>query len=160
VQAQTELAVLFGLLDAGAVGAPGLASTAPAPELADAVRSLVDRMRLGGLDVGLHTQGDLTGELAPAGTGYRVVQEALTNAVRHAPGSRVEVRLARSGGDLTIEVADDGPASDAGEGGFGLVGLAERVRAEGGEVTAGPRPQGGFGITARLPLRPASGASR
>lgn len=159
VQAQSELAVLFGLLDAGAVGAPGLAATAPAQELTAAVRTLVERMRLGGLDVSLDTQGDLDGELAPTGTGYRVVQEALTNAARHAPGSRVQVRLVRSGEDLTIEVADDGPPSESGEGGFGLVGLAERVRAEGGEVAAGPRPEGGFGITARLPLRPASGAS-
>lgn len=159
VQAQSELAVLFGLLDAGAVGAPGLAATAPAPELTAAVRTLVERMRLGGLDVSLDTQGDLDGELAPTGTGYRVVQEALTNAARHAPGSSVQVRLVREGDDLTIDVADDGPASESGEGGFGLVGLAERVRAEGGEVAAGPRPQGGFGVTARLPLRPAPGAS-
>jgi signal transduction histidine kinase len=158
VQAQSELAVLFGLLDAGAVGAPGLASTAPAPELTDAVRTLVQRMRQGGLDVSLDTTGDLDGELAPAGTGYRVVQEALTNAARHAPRSRVAVRLVRDGDALTIEVSDDGPPSESAGGGFGLVGLAERVRAEGGEVAAGPRPEGGFGITARLPLRPAASA--
>jgi signal transduction histidine kinase len=159
VQAQTELAVLFGLLDAGAVGTPGLATTAPAADLVDDVRTLVDRMHAGGLAVVLEVRGDLTGDVAPARTAYRVVQEALTNAVRHAPGSSVVVRLARADDDLRIEVTDDGPAVDAGEGGFGLVGLAERVRADGGQVAAGPRPAGGFTVAARLPLRHRSGAA-
>jgi signal transduction histidine kinase len=152
-QAMSELAVLFGLLDAGAVGVPGLATAAPAADLADAVQTLVERARTGGLDASLVTVGDLTGDLVPAGTAYRVVQEALTNAARHAPGSRVDVQLARDGGALVIDVRDDGPGSDHSTGGFGLVGLAERVRAEGGEVAAGPRPTGGFAVSVRLPLR-------
>jgi signal transduction histidine kinase len=159
VQAQTELAVLFGLLDAGTVGSPGLAATATAPDLVDGVRTLVDRMRSGGLAVALDVSGDLPGEVASARTAYRVVQEALTNAVRHAPGSSVVVRLAREGDDLRVEVTDDGPAVEAGEGGFGLVGLAERVRGEGGSVAAGPRPGGGFTVSARLPLRSPSEAA-
>jgi signal transduction histidine kinase len=154
-QALSELAVLFGLLDGGAVGAPGLAGTAPAGDVAGAVRDLVQRVRSGGLDVALSVRGDLTGELAPAGTAFRVVQEALTNAARHAPGSRVEVVLAREGDRLSVEVRDDGPAVPvAAGGGFGLVGLAERVRAEGGSIAAGPGPAGGFTVHAQLPLRP------
>jgi signal transduction histidine kinase len=154
-QALAELGVLFGLLDAGAVGAPGLAGTAPAADLAGAVGDLVQRMRTGGLDVGLSVRGDLTGELAGSGTAFRVVQEALTNAARHAPGGRVEVVLARESGRLTVEVRNDEAAAPAPAGsGFGLVGLAERVRAEGGSISAGPDPAGGFTVRARLPLRP------
>jgi signal transduction histidine kinase len=153
VQAQAELAVLFGLLDAGAVGNPGLATTSRAPDLVERVGTLVGRMQAGGLAVTLENDGDLTGDLVPAGTAYRVVQEALTNAVRHAPGSRVVVRLAREDDALRVEVTDDGPPSEAGEGGFGLVGLAERVRGEGGQVAAGPRPDGGFTVSALLPFR-------
>jgi signal transduction histidine kinase len=82
------------------------------------------------------------------------VQEALTNAVRHAPGSRVRVVPSREGGTLAVEVCDDGPAGETTDDGFGLVGLAERVRAEGGQVAAGPRPEGGFIVAAHLPLQP------
>jgi signal transduction histidine kinase len=154
-QALSELAVLFGLLDGGAVGAPGLAGAAPAADVVGAVRALVQRVRTGGLDVALGVRGDFTGELAPAGTAFRVVQEALTNAARHAPGSRVEVVLARDGDRLCVEVRDDGPAVPVpAGGGFGLVGLAERVRAEGGSIAAGPGPAGGFTVHAQLPLRP------
>lgn len=153
VQAQAELAVLFGLLDAGAVGSPGWATTAPAPDVVESIRTLVDRMRSGGLDVALEIRGDLAGDGTPAGTAYRVVQESLTNAVRHAPGSRVTVRVARQENELRIEVADDGPPAEVAEGGFGLVGLAERVRDEGGRLAAGPGSDGGFTVSAHLPLR-------
>jgi signal transduction histidine kinase len=152
LQAQAELAVLFGLLDAGAVGAAGLAGPVAVDDLPAAVGALVGRMRAGGLDVTLATDGDLR-DLSPAATAYRVVQEALTNAAKHARGSTVAVRLARTGDELRVTVADDGTPTDPGDGGFGLVGLAERVRAEGGEVTAGPRPEGGFAVSARLPVR-------
>ena len=158
-QAQAELSALFGLLDAGTVGSAGLATTAGAPDLAEGVRTLVGRMTSGGLAVTLELDGDLTTQSVPAATAYRVVQEALTNAARHAPGSRVVVRLARDGTDLRIEVTDDGPATDAGEGGFGLVGLAERVRGDGGQVTAGPGPDGGFTVSARIPLTSRSAAT-
>jgi signal transduction histidine kinase len=151
-QALAELAVLFGLLDAGAIGAPRLAATAPASDLAGAVCALVDRVRTAGIDVALVTRGDLTEDLVPAGTAYRVVQEAITNAARHAPGSRVQVQLIRDGPSLLIDVRDDGPGPHQLTGGFGLAGLAERVQAEGGQVAAGPRPRGGFAVSARLPL--------
>ena len=109
-------------------------------------------------------------------TAFRIVQEALTNAARYAPGSRVEVALETSGDRLAVTVVDDGgrrggdlrydataddhrravPTGGAEAlegGGFGLVGLAERVRALGGDVAAGPAPGGGFAVSARLPTR-------
>ncbi len=98
------------------------------------------------------TEADLRHPPEIESTVYRVVQEALTNAARHAPGSHVEVVLDDEGGRFVVTVRDDGPGtSDEKGGGFGLVGLAERVRALGGELVAGPAPAGGFAVTARLP---------
>jgi len=90
--------------------------------------------------------------------GYRIVQEALTNVVRHAHASRVNIRIAADDGDLVIEVEDDGterpgPSRGGGSaGGRGIRGMTERATALGGELTAGPRPAGGFAVRARLPL--------
>jgi len=108
----------------------------------------------------------------PAGidlTAYRIVQEALTNTLRHAPGSQACVRISYSGGAVTVQVSDSGQpngegpdgeggargASDgAGLGpGYGLAGIAERVASCGGSLTVGPVPAGGFAVTARLPVR-------
>lgn len=85
---------------------------------------------------------------------YRVVQEALTNALRYAPGARTEVTVAPDGDALVVEVTDDGPGTaPAGTGtGSGLAGLAERLRLSGGTLTAGRRLTGGFRVYARLPL--------
>jgi signal transduction histidine kinase len=87
---------------------------------------------------------------------YRIVQEALTNALRYAPGASVEVTVAY-GRDLRLEVADDGarvngraPATPGS--GHGLVGMRERAALFGGELEAGPRAGGGFLVRARLPL--------
>jgi signal transduction histidine kinase len=96
-------------------------------------------------------------DLPPAvgGTVHRIVQEALTNVVRHAPRARtvtIEVRVA---GDLvTVEVTDDGPAPAMARGGYGLIGMAERVSAVGGELDAGPRAGGGWQVRAQLRVRP------
>lgn len=99
-------------------------------------------------------------DVAP-GTGravYRVVQESLTNAARHAAGARVSVRLRWRTTELVVEVRN-GPSSaisrhpDAG-GGAGLTGLAERVSASGGDLTAGAQPDGGFAVRAAFPLDP------
>jgi signal transduction histidine kinase len=144
-EATSELAMLFGLLDAGAVGAAGLAAGGE-PDL----EGLARRMRGGGLTVAIH--GPMPDDPVLKATVYRVVQEALTNAARHAPGSHVEVVLSVEGSRFVVTVRDDGPgASEEKGGGFGLVGLAERVRALGGELVAGPAPAGGFAVTARLP---------
>ncbi len=154
-QAQAELAVLFGLLDAGAVGAVGLAGPAPVDDLPAAVAALVERMRAGGLDVLLDADPTVEGSSNASATAYRVVQEALTNVVKHAPGSRVRVTLRRDGAAVCVDVVDDGPGGEPSDGGFGLVGLTERVRADGGELAAGPHPDGGFRVSARLPVRSA-----
>ncbi|MEA2330096.1 MAG: hypothetical protein QOH58_234 [Thermoleophilaceae bacterium] len=150
-EAVAELDVLFGVLDAGAVGPPGLATPAADLDLGPALRALVDRIRGAGLDVTLAMPEGLTVEPETAATALRVVQEALTNAVRHAPGSRVAVGLELAPGQLAVAVQDDGPGAGTHEPGFGLAGLAERVRAAGGELSAGPRAGGGFAVTARLP---------
>ncbi|MFI6072549.1 sensor histidine kinase [Actinoplanes sp. NPDC051343] len=96
-------------------------------------------------------------DLSPAvrGTVYRIVQEGLTNVALHAPRARiVDVSIRRSGDELTVTIADDGP--DQGyEGGYGLVGMAERVHALGGEVEAGPRPGGGWQTRAHMRVAPA-----
>jgi signal transduction histidine kinase len=94
-------------------------------------------------------------------TGYRIVQEALTNVVRHAGGSRARVRVAREGGQVVIDVRDDGrgvapvgATSSAGTG-SGVRGMQERARAAGGTLSAGPLDGGGWQVLARLPVGPA-----
>jgi signal transduction histidine kinase len=88
-------------------------------------------------------------------TAYRVVQEALTNALRYAPGARTEVVVDRDGGALVVEVINDGGRPPAGEvsagAASGLLGLAERLRLYGGTLEAGGRPGGGFRVRADIP---------
>jgi signal transduction histidine kinase len=89
---------------------------------------------------------------------YRIVQEALTNVARHAGPADARVRLAYGAGEVVVEVTDDGRGVAAGTradgGGHGIAGMRERAVALGGELEAGPRPEGGFSVRARLPLRP------
>jgi signal transduction histidine kinase len=131
---------------------------ATAPGLAD-LDALAASVRATGLRVDLDMELDSEPVVAEA-TGviaYRVVQEALTNVMRHAgPGAHARARIGRARDWLEIEVTDDGAgvAADAGAG-HGLRGMAERVGAAGGELRAGPAPGGGFALHARLPLRPA-----
>ncbi len=110
-----------------------------------------------GLDVDLRLDPGATP--LPAGVGlsaYRIVQEALTNALKHAPGSRVEVRLSRDDDELTIEVRN-GPRSGAltppGSGGHGLAGMRERVSLFGGTLHAAPTNDGGFALAVSLPAQ-------
>jgi signal transduction histidine kinase len=153
-QALSELEILFGLLDGGAVGVAGVTAQTDSTDLAGELEALVERMRGAGLRVSLATDERLPVDREVAATAYRVVQEALTNAARYAPGSDVEVRIRMDATVLDVTVRDVGPrtasAAPSG-GGFGLVGLAERVRAHGGDLTTGPRPEGGFVVSARLP---------
>jgi signal transduction histidine kinase len=94
----------------------------------------------------------------PAGldlTAYRIVQEALTNALKHAGGAACDVLVEFGDRELRLEVVDVGgsPAAAIGGGaGRGLLGMQERVAAYGGELSAGRRPEGGFAVRARLPL--------
>ncbi|MEV4049318.1 ATP-binding protein, partial [Streptomyces sp. NPDC049744] len=85
---------------------------------------------------------------------FRIVQEALTNVVRHSGSRHARVRLERDGGTLLLRVDDDGPATgaDAGGSGNGLAGMRERAAALGGTIEAGPRPDGGFRVLAALPI--------
>jgi signal transduction histidine kinase len=133
------------------------APRAPTAGLAD-LDALVERTRGTGLTVEVSGADGLDG--LPAGVdlaAFRIVQEALTNVVRHSGATRANVRLSRSPGSLVVEVDDNGhgPAgTGVDNGGRGLSGMQERARALGGSLEAGPRPGRGFRVHARLPLGP------
>jgi signal transduction histidine kinase len=130
--------------------APALA---PQPSL-QYLERLVDQARESGLPVELRVEGDPV-EL-PAGldlTAYRFVQEGLTNAIKHARAQKAEVLVRYENGHVDLAVTDDGSGDGGGDsGGHGLVGMRERVSVYGGELEAGPMPQGGYRLRARLPL--------
>ncbi|MFC9113177.1 sensor histidine kinase [Streptomyces sp. NPDC057092] len=130
----------------------------PAPGL-DRLPDLLESFRRAGLEVSVREEG--AARTVPPGvdlTAYRIVQEALTNVTKHAAGRGARVGLDWGGGRLTVTVSDDGgapggpPALSDRPPGYGLIGMRERATAVGGELTAGPRPEGGFLVTARLPL--------
>ncbi|MBC7310680.1 MAG: hypothetical protein H5T81_11735 [Tetrasphaera sp.] len=147
-QAVAELDALARTLSSGRDVGPWVGS---AEDLAAALTGLVDRMRGAGLAIELELQS-LPADERVAAAVYRTVQEALTNAARHAPGATVRVEVSRRGGVVEVEVVDSGGGADtSGGSGFGLDGLAERVRALGGDFGAGPRPEGGFAVRARIP---------
>jgi signal transduction histidine kinase len=149
-QAMAEMRRLLGIVHAEEE-APALA---PQPGLAD-LEALVEQVRQAGLPVSLEVQG-APNALAPGLglAGYRIVQEALTNALKHAGPARAWVTVRYEPDALVLEIADDGTesGSDAGGSGHGLVGMRERVALYGGELTAGRRAEGGFAVHARLPL--------
>jgi signal transduction histidine kinase len=133
-------------------------SLAPVPGLAD-LDALLTEVAKAGLAVRLRVEG--TPWQLPAGvdlSAYRIVQEALTNVVKHAGEARAQVTIGYGDQDVTVEVTDDGlgVTAPAGDGrvrvGHGLIGMRERVQVFGGELEAGPRPGGGFRVAARLPL--------
>ena len=195
--AMTELRNLLGLLapsgeaEPGARDAAGTARPpAPAPaehgDTGDAVLTpqpgvaripaLIGRV----CEIGIPVEQTVD---APAGTtpalppgidlaAYRIVQEALTNVMKHAGPVRTTVRIQYRPRDLLITVSDDGPPPNSvpaaaapgvgervgpGPGGRGLIGLRERIAVYGGELNAGPRPGGGWRLTARIPLKPEAG---
>jgi len=126
---------------------------APQPGLAD-LDALVEQMRDAGLPVILCVEGQPR-TLSPIVdlSAYRIVQEALTNALKHAGGARAEVCLRYGTSDLEVAVRDDGEGESGGHrGGHGLVGMRERVHVVGGDLHAGPRPDGGFAVVARIPI--------
>jgi signal transduction histidine kinase len=94
-------------------------------------------------------------------TAYRVVQEALTNTVKHASGATASVLLGYEADHLRVEVTDTGgtPAPSAAGNRRGLIGLRERLALYGGTLDAGPRVQGGYRVTAQIPLAPSASAS-
>jgi signal transduction histidine kinase len=173
--AMTELRHLLGLLSpagpgAGLDGGPGPDGAeagqdlSPQPGL-EQLRPLIDRLATAGLPVELQVGG--TPRALPPGldlAAYRVVQEALTNVLKHAGKPRTTVRLDYREADLVVEVADAGrlmpavgPApSEVPGSGRGLLGLRERIALYGGELDAGPQPGGGWLVRARLPIDPAA----
>ncbi|MGW7404930.1 sensor histidine kinase [Streptomyces sp. NPDC054833] len=133
--------------------APGAAPRAPAPGL-NRLPELVEQAAGAGLTV------DVEGEpprLAPGAdlAAFRIVQEALTNVVRHSGSRHARVCFEDDDGVLRLRIDDDGPATgeDAGGSGNGLAGMRERAAALGGTIEAGPRPDGGFRVLAVLPLK-------
>ena len=126
----------------------------PQPGL-DSLDSLVEDVNRAGLPVRLHVDGEpFTLPRAIDLSAYRIVQEGLTNALKHAHASRADVTVRYGDDEIELEVADDGngPAPPTNGHGHGLVGIRERVHIYGGEMNAGAAPAGGFVLSARLPL--------
>ncbi|MEV4395669.1 histidine kinase [Nonomuraea sp. NPDC049607] len=131
----------------------GLYATAPGLLALD---PLVERMRAAGVGTELTVEG--RARPLPPGLdlcAYRIVQESLTNVLKHADPGRVEIRIGYGPATLTLRVSNDGAAVEAGgrgSGGHGLIGMTERVRLYQGSITAGPLPEGGFEVLATFPL--------
>jgi signal transduction histidine kinase len=143
--ALTELRRLLGVLRSDR-------DLAPQPGL-DAIDDLVASVRRAGVDVQFARTGREGPVDAVAGlTAYRVVQEALTNVMKHAGPCTAAVEVALNDDSLLVSVSDDGAGSSAPDRGHGLVGMRERVSVLGGSLDAGARAGGGFEVRARLPL--------
>jgi signal transduction histidine kinase len=146
----TELRRLLGVLRVP----DDEAGMAPQPKLAD-LESLVDAVRASGRPVDLRIEGEPR-EL-PSGidlSAYRIVQEALTNVVKHAGPAVAEVVVSYRPNLLELSISDNGLSLADGDGpGLGLVGMRERAAMCGGHCRAGPRPQGGYEVVVELPLR-------
>jgi signal transduction histidine kinase len=127
---------------------------APQPSLRH-LEDLVEQVREAGMPVDLRIEGEPR-PIAPGIdlSAYRIVQEALTNALKHAGRAQARVTVRYSDSELEIEVADDGDGApqDAPAGGHGLVGMRERVALFGGDLATGQRRGGGYAVRARLPL--------
>jgi signal transduction histidine kinase len=146
---------LLGVLRQRPSQDPG-GSLQPVPDLTQ-LDTLIEQVRSAGLDTTLEIRGQAPD--VPAGvqlTVYRLVQEALTNTLKHGgPGARASVRLRYLPGELLVDIDDDGAGTTAPETagiGSGLLGMRERVHAYGGDVQAGPRGPGGWQVSARLRL--------
>ena len=151
-QALVDMRRMLGLLDDGTPG-PAVADLAPQPGVAE-IGALVDGFRDAGLAIRLSTRGNPPSDPAEQLTVYRLVQESLTNVLRHsASATIVTVDVAYSTDGVVVEVGNDGlhaaPPS-AGSGGHGIVGMRERVALYGGTVESGPRPGGGWSVVATL----------
>jgi len=131
------------------------APRAPVPSIEN-IGELVRRAEATGLAVDVEQAGQPSSLPANVdGAAYRIVQEALTNVVRHAGAATVSIRIYQEEGDFVVVVDDDGeggPGSLAVGGGNGIRGMRDRASALGGQLTTGPRPGGGFRVRARLPL--------
>ncbi|MQY34478.1 hypothetical protein SRB17_24470 [Streptomyces sp. RB17] len=152
---------LVALRQAEPETAAGGAPLGPSPGLAD-----IERLATATADAGVRVEVRIDGERRPLPadvdlSAYRIVQEALTNVVRHAGTGHCTVAIDYGNEELSVEVLDEGrgvPGDGTGHG-FGLVGMRERATLLHGEFSAGPRPEGGFRVVARLPLPEPVGAT-
>ncbi|MEU1867175.1 sensor histidine kinase [Streptomyces gardneri] len=147
--AMTEMRRTLGVLRTDSRSAP----LGPVPGV-DALGGLADQARQAGVDVDLDVRvpdGGLPAGIALAV--HRIVQESLTNAVRHASPARCRVTVEADAREVRIDVTDDGIRGAGRErtGGHGLMGMRERAMTHGGTFSAGPRPEGGFAVSVRLP---------
>ena len=127
---------------------------APQPSLGRIDERAAAALTATGLPVEITVEGEAV-ELPPGidVTAYRIVQEALTNALKHAGPARAHVFLRYRENELELEILDDGAGATTVSGsGFGLEGMRERVEVYGGELESGRRPEGGYALRARLPL--------
>jgi len=149
-EAMAEMRRLVGLLNE-----EKSASYTPQPGL-QALDTLIESVRAAGLPVDLEVEGAQR-ELPPGVdlAAYRVVQEALTNTLKHAGPARAWVQICWSAEELRIEVANTGRNSVTGTG-YGHAGMRERIRLYGGRVESGPRPEGGYVVRAYVPIGPAA----
>lgn len=152
-QALSELRRLLGVLRGADAGA---ASLEPQPGLSG-IERLAAEARRSGVETTVHVEGDPA--VLPEAmqlSAYRVIQEALTNTLRHAGASRADIAIRCGTRALDVEVVDDGRSPATTDGsvrtGHGLIGMQERVHLFGGELEAGPRPEGGFRVWASFPL--------
>jgi signal transduction histidine kinase len=144
--------MLGALRQAEPVPGSHLAPLGPAPGLADVDRLVASTMR-----AGVRVDVQLLGRPRPIPadldlSAFRVIQEAVTNVVRHAGTHDCRVLIDYRAEDLSIEVVDTGQGCDVAGNGYGLIGMRERVGLLHGQLTAGPRPEGGFQVAARFPM--------
>jgi signal transduction histidine kinase len=135
----------------------GRDGTSPAA-LLELAGHLVDTVRATGTDVTFRRAGHNVPSPAVAADALRIIQEGLTNAMKHAPGASVSVTLEATAAGLNVDIingpARSGPFELDGRGGAGLLGMTERVKAHGGQLSAGPAPGGGWRVAASLPSGP------
>jgi signal transduction histidine kinase len=154
-EALVEMRRMLGVLRKGD---EDLALT-PQPSI-NQLDALVERAREAGLEVDVSVEGERRRLQSSVDlSAFRIIQEALTNTIKHAGPARAQVTVRYGEGEVELDVVDDGHqvperAADGGEPGHGLVGMRERVAMLGGELDAGYRREGGFGVRARLPFAP------
>jgi len=144
--------MMTGLRRAEPGPGPGQAPLGPAPGLAD-IERLAAMTLEAGVKVEVHWHGG--GEPLPADidlSAFRIIQEAVTNVVRHAGTSQCRVLIDQQDGQLSIEVTDSGRGGGVAGTGYGITGMRERAALLGGDFSAGPRPGGGFRVAVRLPV--------
>ena len=144
--------MVTGLRHADPEPGPGQAPLDLAPGLAD-----IDRLAATARDAGVRVEVDWRGSREPLPadidlSAFRIIQEAVTNVVRHAHTGRCQVSIGQQDGQLSIEVTDSGRGGTTAGTGYGITGMRERAALLGGDFSAGPRPDGGFRVAARLPV--------